>query len=520
MDFRNIGIFVRSASFELVNGKPCNSPAPYSVDLNGRCIAENRTKNVFSLYGLIPGTVYDLTVRAGGESVTRNFVTKEESFRLDVCRFGAAGDGKRLDTAALQAAISCCPRNGTVQIPAGTYRTGPLFLKSDMTLELDRGAKLLGTTEREKYPILPGATIAENGKDEYYLGMWEGNPLASFASLLTGIHVKNVDIVGEGVLDGNAENGDWWENPKEKKRAWRPRILFLNRCENIRVQGITFCNSYSWTIHPCLSRKISLMDIRVRNDPNSPNTDGMDIDSCRDVEVLGADISVGDDCIVLKSGKLYLGRRLKTPTSGVVVRNCLLQRGHGAVVIGSEVSAGVRNILATQCVFKGTDRGLRIKTRRGRGELSVVDGIRMKNIWMDCVATPFVVNMFYTCDPDGHSESVCSKEKRPVDGLTPRLGSIECEDVECDNAEVAGMFFYGLPEMPIEKISMKNVSIHFADGANPGLPDMMDQIPEVKKLGVYANNVVHLSLEGVCLTGYEGEKVTAVNVEELNQEEE
>lgn len=519
MDFRIVGIFVRSASFEIINGEICASPAPYAVILNGKAIAENRRDNVFSLYGLTPATEYELTVRMGSDSVRKIFVTRQESFRLDVRRFGAVGDGKSLDTAALQAAILCCPEHGTVRIPSGVYRTGPLFLKSDITLELEKGATLLGTEERGRYPVLPGTTFAENGEGEYYLGMWEGNPLASFASLLTGIHVKNVDIVGEGVLDGNAGNGDWWKSPKKKRGAWRPRMLFLNGCENIRVQGVTFRNSYSWTIHPYLSRKIDFFNIRVFNDPDSPNTDGLDIESCQDVQVLGADISVGDDCIVLKSGKLYLGRKLKAPTCGVVVRNCLLQRGHGAVVIGSEVSAGVHDVLASQCVFEGTDRGLRIKTRRGRGKDSVLDAIRLKDVRMNRVLTPFAVNMFYNCDPDGHGELVQSKKKFRVDDLTPCVGSILCENVRCENTGVAGMFFYGLPEMPIRKIEMKNVSIRFAEDAQPGAPEMMDQIEKVKKLGVFACNIQSFQLKGVTLSGYEGEKIQMRNVAELVQEE-
>lgn len=519
MDFQTLCTYVRSASFELDNTKPCNTEVPYDIYLNGKNIAGNRKRNIFSLYGLKPGTTYELTVKEGDETVIKNFSTKNESFRLDVSKFGAAGDGKKNDTSALQAAIACCPRHGTVLIPSGTYLTGPLFLKSDMTLQLERGACLLGITERSKYPILPGATVSENGNNEYYLGMWEGNPLSSFASLLNGIHVRNVDITGEGILDGNAEKGDWWKNPKVKSGAWRPRILFLNRCENIRIQGVTFRNSYSWTIHPFLSRRVSLIDIRVRNDPDSPNTDGMDIESCRDVDILGADISVGDDCIVLKSCKRYLGKRLKTPTSGITIRNCLLQRGHGAVVIGSEVSAGVCNVLASQCIFAGTDRGLRIKTRRGRGKLSVVDGIRMKNIIMDYVATPFVVNMFYYCDPDGHSEFVWTKKKLPLSDITPKVGSIKCENIKCNHTSIAGMFFYGLPEMPIENIDMRNIIIKFSEKAKPGFPDMMDKVSPVKKVGIYANNVACLNIKNVSLIGYSGEKITAINVDKLNEEE-
>lgn len=519
MDFHIIGAFVRSASFELDNTDIYKCGIPYSVELDGKPAVSGGKANVFSLYNLIPAKTYEVTVRAGGESATKLFSTRPESFRLDVRDFGAAGDGRTVDTAALQAAVLCCPRGGTVRIPEGTYYTAPVFLKSDITLELEKGAVLLGVTDRERYPVLPGVTQAENEEDEYYLGVWEGNPLSSYASLLTGIGVENVDIIGEGVVDANAEAGGWWEDPKRKHGAWRPRVLFLNRCRNIRIQGVSFRNSYSWTIHPFLSSRIGLIDIRVRNDPESPNTDGVDIDSCRGVRVLGAVISVGDDCIAVKSGKKYLGLRLGRASCGIEIRNCLLERGHGAVVIGSEVSSGIRGVRASRCVFRGTDKGLRVKARRGRGARSAVDGVVLERIRMDGVASPFVVNMFYSSDPDGHSEFVRSKEKMPVGEFTPKVGVLRCGDIECLRCSTAGMFFYGLPEMPIESISLERVSVSFEEDARPGSPAMMDGVGKVKKLGLYANNVKRLSLKEVAFSGCEGEKIVTKNVREFLREE-
>lgn len=520
MDFRKLGIFVRSASFELINDSVCEAPVPYSITLNGKTVATRQHRNVFSLYDLLPDTLYQVGVRLkNGETAVKVFRTPQESFRLNVRDFGAAGDGKRLDTNAIQAAILSCPKHGTIYFPKGIYCTGPLFLKSKITLELSANATILGSTDRAQYPVLPGVTPAENETDEYYLGIWEGNPLSSFASLLTGIGVRDVDIIGEGVIDANAQNGDWWIEPKKKHGAWRPRMLFLNHCENVRVQGVTFCNSYAWTLHPCFSKNIGLLDIRIRNDPDSPNTDGIDIESCRQVDIIGTEISVGDDCIVLKSCKMYLGQKLKMPTCEVNVRNCLLERGHGAVVIGSETSAGVHSIHTQQCLFLGTDRGLRIKTRRGRGELSVVDNISCSNVKMDRVSTPFAINMFYFCDPDGHSEFVWSKEKLPVNEFTPRVGSLKCENIECKNCCIAGMFFYGLPEMPIGDIQMEHIRISFAEDAEPGFPAMMDHIDPVKKMGVFAANVSRFLLNDVKIEGYEGDELTVRNVPDFKQEE-
>lgn len=513
-----IALFVRSASFELMNTDCYHSRISYHVELNGRTIAKNLNRNIFSLYELKPDTEYQVTVIANETSVSHKFTTKWESFRLNARDFGAAGDGVKQDTSAIQAAILCCPKNGTVLIPRGVYLTGPLFLKSDMTLELAEGAMLLGMTDRSAYPVLPGVTQSEDEREEFYLGSWEGNPLSSFASLLTGIHVSNVDIVGPGVLNANADRGDWWQNPKVKRGAWRPRMLFLNGCERIRVQGVTLENSYAWTVHPFYSKDVSFLDIRIYNDPDSPNTDGIDVEACQDVKIYGAVISVGDDCVALKSSKIYMGNRLKIPTRGIELRNCLLERGHGAVVIGSDVSAGARDVKATRCVFQGTDRGLRIKTRRGRGELSVVDRVCLENIVMDRVNTPFVINMFYCCDPDGHSDYVSSKKPLPVNEFTPKVGSLSCDDIVCERCSVAGMFLYGLPEMPIESVSFRNVRISFTEDAQADVPAMMDGLEPVKKLGLFARNVKRLSLADVAVEGYEQEKTDLANIEELREE--
>lgn len=519
MNFREIGVFVRSAVFELINTEIYSCKTPYRIVLNGQCVAENQTKNVFSLFGLTPGREYTVTIESDGESCTHSFRTKAESFRLNVRDFGATGDGVTPDTAAIQAAILCCPKNGTVLIPPGIYYTASLFLKSNITLELEEGATLLGVTSRADYPILPGVTFSDDAKDEYYLGAWEGNPLSSYASLLTGVDVENVDIIGRGVIDANADSGDWWENPKQKRGAWRPRMLFLNHCRGVRVHGVTFQNSYAWTIHPYYSKQISFLDIRVYNDPDSPNTDGIDIESCGGMNLIGAVVSVGDDCIALKSSKMYLGKRLKTPSSDIIIRNCRLERGHGAVVIGSEVSAGIYDIHVTQCSFEGTDRGIRIKTRRGRGDLSVVDRISLENVHMHRVLTPFVINMFYHCDPDGQSELVWSKEKKAVDEFTPKIGSMTCSNVVCEECSVAGMFFYGLPERPVESIRLENVSVSFAQDAQPGYPAMMDYIEPTCRKGLYANNVQNLTLRNVRITGADGEKYTIENVANFSEEE-
>ena len=508
----------RSAVFELVNTTCYYSPESFDVFLNGSPVLTGQTTNVFSLYDLEPSTRYRVEVKGSGISGSLEFTTAGESFFLDVKRFGAVGDGITDDTSKLQAALSSCPAGGTVYLGAGTYRCTSLFLKSGTTFYLDKGATILGETDRTKYPVLPGVLPSANEEDEFYLTGWEGNPLDSFASLINVIGCEDVVITGQGVLDANAQNGDWWENPKVKKIAWRPRTFATNTSRRVVLQGVTIQNSYSWTCHPMYTDDLEILDIKIRNHAESPNTDGIDPESCRNVKIIGADIHVGDDCIALKSGKVFLGMRLKQPCEEVIIRNCLLDRRHGSLVIGSEMSGGVKNVTVSQCYMNHTDRGLRIKTRRGRGKTAIIDGLTFRNVVMDHVLTPFVINMFYFCDPDGHSDYVQCHSPLPVDDYTPRLGTLTVQDTVCTGAQYAGCFFAGLPEMPVEKVVLENVSIDFDPDAKPGCAAMMDGLEDMKKVALMAENVNSIHLKNVSITGYEGEKYRLTDVPDFKED--
>ena len=194
------------------------------------------------------------------------------------------------------------------------------------------------------------------------------------------------------------------------------------------------------------------------------------------------------------------------------IRNCNLNRGHGGLVIGSEMSGGVKNVVMTQCLMDHTDRGLRIKTRRGRGKNAVIDGLVFRNVEMRHVLTPFVINMFYFCDPDGHGPYVQCRDAMPVDEYTPKLGSLTMEDIVATDAQFAGCYFDGLPEQPIERVSMKNVTITFDPNAEAGQAAMADNRPLVKKLAIYAENVKEIDLHNVKIEGYEGERLHFANV--------
>jgi polygalacturonase len=513
MDFTLLAISNRSVTVELDDPSCYFADAPYELYLNGELV-RSESHNIATLHGLQPGTGYTLAVRRGEALAAHEFITKAESVLLNVRRFGARGDGQSHDTAMLQSAILACPPQGTVYVPQGVYRTGPLFLKSEMTLWLEEGAVLLGDTNRESYPILPGMTPTTDESGEYNLGTWEGNPLDSYASLLTGLHVHDVDIIGSGMLDANAQNGDWWIDAKVRKNAWRPRMLFLNHCEDIRVQGVT-----AWTVHPYYSKRLQFLNLTIQNHEDSPNTDGIDPESSEDVAILGCHLSTGDDCIAIKSGKLYQSVYHYAPTRGVEIRNCLMCRGHGGVVIGSEIASGVYDVHISHCLFRGTDKGLRIKTRRGRGHRSVMDGVVMEHVRLEDVAVPFTINMFYHCDPDGHSDFVQNRNPRPVEPeVTPVIGTLRVRDASCTGAQAAGGYFFGLPEMPIGEISLTDVDIAFAADAKPSVPIMMDGLSPVCRLGLFAENVERLCLCGVTIRGANLTTPTLINVTSVTEE--
>lgn len=516
MDVKLIMKSARSAVIELADGGIYNTKEQYKVFLNGVFVSRTGTV-ITSLFDLKPQTEYAVTVQteAGEWAGEVHFTTDYEFVTLNVRDFGAKGDGVSDDTRFLQAAILSCPKDSRVLIPKGIYKITSLFLKSDLRLELAEGAELRADTERSAYPKFPALIESYDETDEYNLGTWEGNPLPMFAGIITGIAVENVLIYGKGTINGNASKENWWKNPKVMVGAFRPRLFFINHCNRVTLQGVTFCNSPSWTLHPYFSNELKFYNLTIQNPSDSPNTDGLDPESCKDVEIAGIRFSLGDDCIAVKSGKIYMGKKHKTPSENLHIRQCLMENGHGAVTVGSEMAGGVKNLTVEECLFSHTDRGLRIKTRRGRGKDAVLDRITFRKINMDHVMTPFVVNSFYFCDPDGKTAYVQSRECMPVDDGTPYIKRLDFEDIEAKNCHVAAAYFDGLPEQKIDEIIMKNVTVTYAGNPKCDVPAMSEGVEACSRKGIFANNVKKLTLQNVSISGQDGEAITLSGVEEL-----
>ncbi|MBN2503857.1 MAG: glycoside hydrolase family 28 protein [Bacilli bacterium] len=491
----------RSCTCELKNSSAYYSDFVYDVFIDGQLALHQVKTNVFSLFSLKPDTEYK--VRANEEEIT--VCTLGETTTISPRDFGAKGDGITDDTDAIQTAIFACLKHGRVYFDEGTYLVRPLFLKDDITIEISSKAMLLGSIDRLRYPILPAKMgIDSEGFSE--LSSWEGEPQPTYASTITGIWCDNVHLIGEGTIDENAQNGDWWiDHKKMKDGAFRPKGIFLANCSNIHIQGLTIKNTPSWNLHPYFSKHLDFIDLKLISPKNSPNTDGCNPESCYNVNILGVNFSVGDDCIAIKSGKFAIGMEYRRPSEKITIRNCKMAYGHGGVVLGSEMSGGIRDLQVRQCLFEKTDRGLRIKTRRGRGESAVIDGITFENIVMQDVLTPLVINMYYYCDADGKTEYVWSKDPYPVDERTPKLGNFVFRNMVCRNVHVAAGFFYGLPERPIESISLENIEFTYAENPISDIPAMMSFLEPMTKRGLEFHLVDKVSLKNVKINGMDGE---------------
>ena len=507
----------RSASIEIKDGGRYFATRTDQIYVNGEYKKDTDT-TITTIYGLEPDAKQLVEVYADNEKVGEvSFKTDYEFVTLDVTKFGAKGDGVQDDTHFIQATIMACPESGRVLIPAGTYKITQLFLKSHIRIELAKGAELLADTERTHFAKFPGTIQSYDETDEYYLGTWEGNPLPMFAGIICGMNVEDVIIYGEGTINGNASKENWWHNPKVMRIAFRPRLFFISHCKNVTLQGVKFCNSPSWTLHPFFSDDLKFINVVVENPADSPNTDGLDPESCKNIDIIGVRFSLGDDCIAVKSGKIYMGRKFKRPTENVMIRQCLMENGHGAVTLGSEIAGGVVNLTVQDCFFRNTDRGLRIKTRRGRGKDAILSNITFRDLTLDHVMTPLVVNAFYFCDPDGKTQYVQSREPYPVDDKTPVVKKMVFENMECTNCHVAAAYMEGLPEQKIEEIVMRNISISYAEDPKFDVPAMSEGVPKSSKRGCVVKNVTRLTLDNVVITGADGEAYEISGVDELIQ---
>jgi polygalacturonase len=417
----------------------------------------------------------------------------------NVRNFGAVGDGQTLDTQAIQSAIDACAARGggTVFVPAGVYITGALALRSHITLYLDAGATLLGSEDPADYPVIASR--------------WEGREQPTHAPLIGGRGLSTIALVGRGTIDGRGAG--WWQRQRAGTLDHpRPRLIAFADCSNVLIEGITATNSPSWTINPVRCDNLNIQHVTIVNPADSPNTDGINPDSCSNVHIAGCHISVGDDCITIKSGIETEDRAKFAPCQNITITNCTMANGHGGVVIGSEMSGGVRNVVISNCVFIGTDRGIRLKSRRGRG--GVVEDIRVTNIVMTDVLCPLTMNLYYAPGAWG-DPIVADKRPHPVSDATPAFRRIHLSNITAREVRVAAAFLYGLAEMPVEDISLSDVSIAMAADAEAAYPEMADDLELMRRAGLFVRNARGLRLHNVEVRGQLGPALSIADAAEV-----
>lgn len=397
---------------------------------------------------------------------------------FNVVHYGVIADGVTKNTEAIQKLIQLvnAKGGGTLFFPAGTYLTGPIHLKSHITLYLENGSVLKFSRDFNDYlPLVQSR--------------WEGTEVINFSPQIYAYDAENIAIRGRGLIDGQGDV--WWEyrnryekNPdageKNGMHPWQKEFIEKNKntsswdfwnskrgdmpapflrppmiqpvdCKNILIEGISIKNPPFWTLNPVYCENITIDGVTITNPAESPNTDGINPDACRYVHISNCHISVGDDCITIKSGRDADGRRVGRACENITITNCTMLDGHGGVVIGSEMSGDVRKVTISNCVFDGTDRGIRLKSMRGRG--GVVEEIRVSNVVMRNIAIEAVtLNMFY------QPTSV-----EPVSERTPCFRNIHISDLTVTNSAKAGLLL-GLPEMPIENITFNHLTMDCKEG--------------------------------------------------------
>ncbi|MBR1710338.1 MAG: glycoside hydrolase family 28 protein [Clostridia bacterium] len=399
--------------------------------------------------------------------------------------------------AAVQQAIDTVAANGggRVEIPVGRHKTAGIELGNNVELHLAPGAILDFSDDPKDYPII--------------WTRWEGYEQNSYRPLIYAKGKNNVSVTGMGILEGNGQR--WWDSFRAKTlQAARPCFICFEQCENIRLSDFRIMNSPAWTLHPLMSQNVLISGVSIKNPYNSPNTDGIDPESCQNVRILGCSIDVGDDCIAIKAGTEDGEQQI--PCENITITGCTMLHGHGGVVLGSEMSGGIRRVTVTGCVFDGTDRGIRIKTRRKR--YGAVEELTVSGIVMHDVSCPVVVNMMYYCGKDGKAPYVADPNPLPVEDSTPVIRHIQLSNIQVSKARSAAVCLYGLPESPIEDIRLNNMRIEMVEGEKE-IPVMNARSFPMSRAGIYAENVRGLDLNGLVLSGVEGEERQFVNVTEI-----
>ncbi len=418
----------------------------------------------------------------------------------NIVDYGALRDSPVAATDAIAAAIEAASEagGGTVYVPAGTFLTGAIQLRSNIELRLSPGAVLSFSTNPLDYPAVESR--------------WEGVKRQVHSPCIYGAGLVNISITGSGTLDGNG--APWWDKHRNQPAELefpRPTLIGFIGCRRVTIQDVTLINSPSWTVNPIGCSNVTIHNLSILNPADSPNTDGINPESCSGVRISNCNIDVGDDCIAIKAGTEDTQERV--PCENITITGCTMLHGHGAVVLGSEMSGDIRNVTISNCVFKQTDRGIRMKSRRGRG--GIIEDIRISNIVMEDVICPFTLNLYYFCGPRGKEKYVWDKSPYPITADTPCFRRIHYANITARKVHASAGFLYGLAEQYVSEITFTNVDISMAENAVSGAPDMMTGLEPMKGRGFYLGNVRDVQFNQVTIENHEGPAFYIENGEEV-----
>ena len=382
---------------------------------------------------------------------------------FNITDYGAVGNGQTDCTESFSKAISAAHKagGGRVVVPAGSFLTGAIHLKSNVNLYVSEGAVIKFSVDPEKYlPVV--------------YSRFEGIECMNYSPLIYAFGQENIAITGKGTLDGQAGNDNWWRWKKTQSddvkaqrnqgetgllvqerifgagKNLRPNMIQPYKCKNILIEGLTIRNSPMWHIHPVLSTNVTVRNVKVIG--HGPNNDGCNPESCRDVLIENCYFDTGDDCIAIKSGRNNDGRRVNVPSENIVIRNCRMKDGHGGVVIGSEMTGGARNIFAENCTMDSPnlERALRIKTNSVRG--GTVENVYLRNITIGQVAEAVVkINFLYGEGDTGD--------------YPPTVRNINLENTTSKKSKYA-LSISGYDRSPITGIHLKNCIFDNVDKPN------------------------------------------------------
>ena len=429
---------------------------------------------------------------------------KEPQFKdatFSILDYGAVADGKTFCTEAFQKAIQACAEQGggRVVVPSGKYLTGAIHLESNVNLHLEEGSEILFSTNPDDYYPLVHTSF-------------EGMELMNYSPLIYAKNKKNIAITGKGVLNGQSDKTNWWpwkgktseghvygyvkgqpsqldslnlpalmdmaqnDVPVEKRvfgkgHYLRPNFIEPFDCENVLIKDVTIINAPFWIIHPIKCTNVIVDGVTI--DSHGPNNDGCDPEYSKNVLIQNCTFNTGDDCIAIKAGRDNEGRKVAIMSENIVVRNCKMIDGHGGVVIGSEMSAGVKNVFVEDCYMSSPqlDRAIRLKTNTKRG--GVIDGFYVRNIKVGKVKQAVLhITMNY---------SVYANQK---DGdFIPVIKNILMENIKVENGGKNAIFADGLENSPIENITFKNVKI---DTVQENFS--LKHVKNIKLIDTYINN--------------------------------